>query len=116
MKKKSKHAILKRKKEFRYKLILVKVKGKKDTKIRHPAYIFLEKGNVFAYVTITHSKVVGNKKMVKLANNPNPADKRDAYYVTEVRQDTKDKFGKRLNDWSLDEKDDEEIRKLYKKR
>ena len=116
MKTKSKHAQLKRKKEFRYKVILVKVEGKKIVKIRHPAYIFLEKGNKYIYVSITHSKKVKDKMVIKLIKNPNPNDKRNAYYVVEVRQDTKDKFGKRLNQWLLDENDDEEIRKLYEKR
>lgn len=111
MKKKSKNAHLKRKKEFRLRKINV---GNK--KIKHPAYVFLEMGNVYIFVNLTHSKEIKNKIVLKLKKNPNPKDNADSYYVEEIHEDTKDKFGKRLLDWEMDPNDDEIIRKLYKKR
>ena len=115
MKTKSKHAIPRKRKELRFKKIIFK-KGGRIYKIRHPSYIIIEKGNVYVYVSITHSKHINGKILIKLRRNPNPNDKRDAYYVAEIREDSKDKFGKRLLDWSIDENDDIEIRKLNKKR
>lgn len=116
MKKRSRKAQLIRKHEFRYYNSLVINRRGQKVKFRHPAYIFLEKGNLFIFVTITHSKTVPNKIVVELRKNPNPSDKRIAYYVADIKEDTKDKFRKRLLNWKIDKFDDEEIQKLYKKR
>ena len=112
MKKKSRKAYPKNRIEFRFRKILLANKKYK----RHPAYVFIEKGNIYIYVTITHSNNVEGKVVIKLKKNPNPADNADAYLVEEIHEDTRDKFGRRLVDWELDPKDDEKIRKLYKKR
>ena len=110
MKKKSKKQKLKRKSEFRFHV--VKTKEKKN-KGGHPAYIFLQKGNLFIYVSITHSSEIDNELVIKLKQNPNPGDPRNAYYVLEIREDTKDTFGSRHKNWKIDESDDEDIRELY---
>ncbi len=112
MKKKSKHIIPRRKKEFRFRKILLANKKYK----RHPAYVFIEKGNIYVYVTITHSSSIKDKIIIKLKKNPNPEDNTNAYYVEEIHEDTKDKFGKRLTNWKISPEDDEKIRDLYKKR
>ena len=112
MKKKSRKANLKNRKEFRFK----KIRVKEHLSIRHPAYVIIEKGNIYVYVTITHSNQVKGKVVIKLQKNPNPKDNRDVYFVTEIEQDTKDKFGRRLTGWKMNPEDDEKIRKLYKKR
>lgn len=116
MKKRSRKTQLRRKHEFRYYNSLVINRRGQKVKFRHPAYIFLEKGNLFIFVTITHSKTVPNKIVVELRKNPNPSDKRIAYYVAEILQDTKDRFRRKLDNWDIDLLDDEAIRKLYKKR
>ena len=116
MKKKNKHAILKRKKEFRYKDIQVKGNEIKGIKIRHPAYIFLEKGNTYTYVTITHSGKIAGLTLIQLKKNPSPNDSSSAYYVAEIKVDTKDKFSRRLEGWKIDDEDDKEIRNLYEKK
>lgn len=116
MKKRYRKAQLRRKHDFRYYNSLVINRRGQKVKFRHPAYIFLEKGNLFIFVTITHSKAVPNKIVVELRKNPNPSDKRIAYYVADIKEDTKDKFRKRLLNWKIDKFDDEEIQKLYKKR
>ena len=116
MKRKSKNQATKKRKEFRFHNIeLINVNGVK-TKIRHPAYVFLEKGNAYIYISITHSSSVENKIVIKLRKNPNPKDDKDSYWVVDVKEDTKDTFGKRQRGWLMDEKDDEEIREEYKKR
>ena len=115
MKKRSRHAQLKRAHEFRYHNVDAKNKFGKRINIKHPAYVFLKKGNVYIYVTITHSSKVEDHVVIKLRKNPNPLDKKDAYYVVDVKQDTKDRFGRRHDDWRIDPEDDLDIQKLFKK-
>lgn len=112
MKKKSKNTYSKNRKEFRFKNIEISNKAK----MRHPVYVFVEKGNVYFYVNLTHSKEIAGKVVIKLTKNPNPDDRANSYFIEEIHEDTKDKFGKRLLGWEMDPKDDEIIRKLYKKR
>ena len=116
MKKKNKKSVLRKKKEFRYHNISTINKCDNNRLIRHPAYVFYEKGNIFIYVSITHSSKVDNVVLIKLRKNPNPKDKNDSFWIAEVKEDTKDRFGRRLLDWNLDEKDDLDIRNKYKKR
>lgn len=116
MKKKSRHAPLRRRREFRFHDVLAINKRGKSFKFDHPAYVFLEKGNIYIYVTITHSKSVENHLVIKLRKNPNPKDNKDAYYVAEVKEDIKSEFGRVRSDWKIDPLDDQDIRKLYKKR
>lgn len=111
MKKKSKHAKYKKKSEFRYHSIAVK-NAKKKTQ-RHPTYIFLEKGNLYIYVTITHSSKIENYLLIKLRKNPNPKDSTDSYYVAEVKTDTKDTFSANQAKWKIDPIDDKDIRELF---
>ena len=87
-----------------------------DHKIRHPSYVFLEKGNIYIYISITHSDSVKNAIVIKLKKNPNPQDKRESYRIMEIKEDTKDKFSKRLKKWVMDCEDDNDIREEYKKR
>lgn len=116
MKKKSRKARLKRKKEFRFHKVEIVSKEGKEHDMWHPTYIFLEKGNVYIYVSITHSSIVENKLLIKLSNNPNPNDKRESYWVVEIREDTKDTFSRRLNGWIMSEFDDNDIRSEYEKK
>ena len=116
MKRKSKNQQIKKKKEFRFHNIeLNNINGVK-TKIRHPTYVFLEKGNIYIYISITHSSSVENKIVIKLRKNPNPKDNKDSYWVVDVKEDTKDTFSKRQKEWSMDDEDDADIRAEYKKR
>lgn len=116
MKKKSKKQVIRKKKEFRYHNIEITNGNGTITKIRHPSYVFLEKGNIYIYVSITHSDNIENVIVIKLRKNPNPRDKRDSYRISEIKEDTKDRFSKRLKKWVMDLEDDEDIRKEFKKR
>ena len=115
MKKKNKKTTPRKKKEFRYYSINV-LDGNKNLKIRHPAYIFLKKGNVLTFVSITHSSKIKNKIVVKLRKNPNPKDFRDLYWIKEIKYDTIDRFSKRNNGWKMNDLDDQDIREEHKKR
>ena len=115
MKKKSRHAILKRKHEFRYYNQLKIDRRGRQFKYRHPSYIFMEKGSFYIFVTLTHSTSILNHVVIKLKKNPNPKDRTDAFYVAEVKEDTKDRFGKRLIEWKIDESDDKSIRESFEK-
>ena len=114
MKKRNKKAQLRRKKEFRFKTIKVVKNGRKKKIQKHPAYVFLQKGNIFIYVLITHSGSVDNYTVIKLRKNPNPNDDEDSFYVAEVKEEKKDSFGKIVKKWKMDEQDDYDIRDLYK--
>ena len=105
---------MRKKKEFRFHKTETIKNGKKKRKGWHPAYIFLEKGNIYIYVTITHSKKVDGLILVKMKQNPNPKDKRESYFVAKIRMDTKDNFSRRHEDWLMLEEDDMRIRELFK--
>ena len=112
MKSKSKHAKFIKSHEFRYHNINI-IKEGKIVKIRHPAYIFLKRGNLYIYVSLTHSDNVEGCLVIRLQKNPNPSDNRPSFYVVDIRTDTKDRFGRRENNWEMDLLDDEEIRKWF---
>ena len=116
MKKKKKHAIARAIKEFRYHTIIVVMENGKIKKIRHPTFVFIEKGNIYIYVPITHSSKVMNLITVELRKNPNPKDSRKSYRIKEFRSDTKDRFGRKQKDWSINCEDEKDIRNEYKKR
>ena len=116
MKRKTKKQIVRKRKEFRYHNIEIPNNNRTFTKIRHPSYVFLEKGNIYIYISITHSDNVKNSIVIKLRKNPNPQDKRDSYRIAEIKEDTKDRFSKRLKKWVMDFEDDKDIREEYKKR
>lgn len=116
MKRKAKDQIARRRKEFRYHNIYIVNENRTVARIRHPSYVFLEKGNIYIYISITHSDNIKNSIVIKLRKNPNPEDKRDSYWVAEIKEDTKDRFSKRLKKWVMDCEDDNDIREEYKKR
>ena len=113
MKKRNKKQIAKRRKQFRFhKIEVVKKTGKKKN-IYHPAYVFLEKGNIYIYVSLTHSSQIKDRIVIKLNKNPNPIDYRDSYVVIDFKEDIKDRFTTRRQDWLMEDKDDIKIRKMY---
>ena len=116
MKTKQNHSRYRRKKEFRYKDVETTTKNGKTKIIKHPAYIFLEKGKIFIYVTLTHSKKINDVVLIELRENPNPNDNKSSYYVAEVKEDYKNKFGSRILNWKMTYEDDKEIRALIKKK
>ena len=115
MKKKSKYAVAKKKKEFRFHGISIKKPNGVIYDLLHPTFVFLEKGNQYYYMTITHSDRVNGFIVIKLKKNPNPCDQKDSYIVLDVRFDTKDRFSAKRNNWKIDDEDDQIIRDAYMK-
>ena len=104
MKKINKNAI-KRKFEFRYHPEIFVTKNNKIIYIDHPAFVLFEENGNYIYITITHSSKVKHKLVLKLKRNPNPKDKKDAYWVLEIRSDKKESFGKKRKKWKIDLED-----------
>ena len=98
----------KRMNEFRYHELTVNKNGKKK-KIKHPSYIWQERGNLYDYHSITHSKEIDGVKLKKLRCNPNPSDKRDSYYDIDSKSDIKSSFGRKRKKWRLDILDKKDI-------
>ena len=109
-KQKSKNATKKKTRQFRYHKVYVLRKSGKRKPIWHPAYIFIIRGNVYRYVTITHSKTITGEEVIELRVNPNPKDRRKSYRVVGYHEDTKDRFGQIHKDWRINEQDDTDIR------
>lgn len=103
----------KTKNEIRYHLVKVKSKAGKILLINHPAFVFMEKDNIYLYVTITHSNKIENLVVIKLSKNPNPNDKKESFWVAEIREDEKKIFGKRHSNWKVAEDDIQSILKFY---
>ena len=116
MKRKNKNTTLRKAKEFRFHDIQKKSSTGKRIKLKHPAYIFYKKGNIYIYVPITHSSKIENMVLIQLKENPNPKDKRDSFCVLKIEEDIKGSFGKRLIKWRMNDEDDLKIRNEYKKR
>ena len=98
----------KRRNEIRFHKTLI---GKRNIKMRHPAYIWRERGNVYDYHGITHSKNVDGKDFVPLRENPNPKDKRKAFYNPNSESDIKSSFGRKEKKWKLNPLDVIDIHK-----
>ncbi len=71
---------------------------------KHPAYIFAKVGDEYVYVGITHAEITKGIKNIPLERNPNPHDKRKAFFRPRSSKDNKSRFGKR-KPWKLSEKD-----------
>lgn len=99
----------KRKNEFRYHQVVIIKDGKKK-KQKHPAYIWQQRGNVYDYHAMTHSDNIEGVTLRKFRKNPNPKDKRDAYYNAQSESDIKSSFGNKRK-WRIDPDDRKDIHK-----
>lgn len=116
MKKKNKNATIRKKKEFRYHKVKVKNKSGKDIDIKHPCYIFLQIGNIYIYVSLTHSLIINGLILIELRENPNSLDLRKSYWIQEIKADLKSTFTKVLKKWKINKDDDADIRNLFDKK
>lgn len=116
MKKKNKNATIRKKKEFRYHKVKVKNKSGKDIDIKHPCYIFLQIGNIYIYVSLTHSSIINGLILIELRENPNSLDLRKSYWIQEIKADLKSTFTKVLKKWKINKDDDADIRNLFDKK
>ena len=99
----------KRKNEFRYHAVIIRSSNGKRKKIRHPSYIWRQRGNMYDYHTITHSKQIDGIELKELRSNPNPKDKRKSYYDVNSKTDTKSSFGRKRKGWKLHPLDQSDI-------
>ena len=116
MKKKNKNAIIRKKKEFRYHKVKVKNKNDVEIDIRHPCYIFLQIGNIYIYVQLTHSTIINGVILIELRENPDPMDSKKSYWIQEIKADLKSTFTKVLKKWKINKDDDANIRNLFDKK
>lgn len=116
MKSKNKNAITRKKKEFRYHKVKVKNKNNVEIDIRHPCYIFLQIGNIYIYVQLTHSSIIDGLTLRELRENPDPIDSEKSYWIQEIKSDLKSTFTKVQKRWKINKEDDVDIRSLYNKK
>lgn len=109
MKKRSNKSVSKRKSEFRYHTVIVRYTRGKYKKIRHPSYIWRQRGNMYDYHSITHSNHVEGIELREMRSNPNPKDKRKAYYDINSKTDIKSSFGRKRKGWKLHPLDQTDI-------
>ena len=105
-----------RKREIRFHPTETKTRNGKRKISDHPTFIFLQNGDIFIYVQITHSKNIRGKILIKMRKNPNPKDIKDSYYIEEILEDNLVNFGKKHDKWIVDEQDESDIRKQYEKK
>ena len=80
-------------------------------KAKHPAYIFAQIGNQYKFIGITHSEITDDMKNIPLEKNPNPCDKRKAYFRPKTKLQNRSTFGSKKKGWKLSENDKKKIPK-----
>lgn len=115
MKKKSKKAVPQKTSQFRYHKVNVPKDNGTIITIWHPTFIFLIIGNVYRYVLLTHSEKIDGEVLVEIVPNPNSKDKRPSYRMVGYKEDTKDRFGRKLHGWKMPITVEIEIRKNKKR-
>ena len=115
MKTDDKNKKFKRKREFRFHSVVPNTKKGKNAIKEHPTFVFLQNGDIYIYVQLTHSKRIKGKVLIKLKKNPNPLDIRDSYYIEEICKDKMTNFGRNRKNWKIAKSDETRIRALVKK-
>lgn len=89
---------------------------KKNTKDGrgHPTYIYARQGNDYSYIGLTHAEITDGVRNIQLDKNPDPKDKRRAYFRPKSQRGHKSSFGKKLKGWRFSERDKEKIKKYTK--
>lgn len=80
----------------------------------HPTYIYARQGDDYFYIGITHAEITKRVKNIRLDRNPDPKDKRTAYFRPKAEKNNRSSFGKKLVGWSFSDSDKKKIDK-YKK-
>lgn len=94
--------------EFRY----LKEHPKEDVD-PHPTHLYAKKGDTVKYHQLTHSEQIKDSdvKNIKLSHNPNPKDKRTAYFIPKSEVGDINNFDKVKKNWILSDKDDKKMKK-----
>ena len=64
-------------------------------------------------MTLTHSRLSGHKKNLKLDKNPDSLDTKDAYLVKRIFVDNKDKFSSTIHRLQLDQEDEKKVENWF---
>lgn len=75
----------------------------KDT--GHPSYIYQKVGRRYVYIGLTHSPITNDVKNIKLEQNPNPKDNKDAYFRPKAAEASANRFKKKEQGWKLTKAD-----------
>ena len=85
----------------------------KDT--GHPSYIYQKVGKKYVFIGITHSPITKSAQNIKLDKNPNPNDKKDAYFRPKAKEAPINRFKKKEKGWKLSKSDKQKADKIVKK-
>lgn len=88
-------------------------KNAKDGK-GHPTYIYARDGDDYHYIGLTHAEITKGVKNIPLDRNPNPEDRRKAYFMPKAQKSHRASFGKKLDGWSFSDSDKEKVKKYSK--
>ena len=84
--------------------------------IKHPAYIFAKKGDIFYCFYVTHQKKWKGIKNIPLHGKLNPNDTHEKQYIVPILAKAKiDKFYENTLPLKFSKKDGSILRMLYKK-
>lgn len=90
-------------------------KRNKDSK-GHPNYIYRKVGNNYEYIGTTHSPITRGIKNIKLDKNPDPRDKKPAYFKPNPERASKKDFKSHVEkDMILSESDRKKADEIKKK-
>ena len=79
---------------------------------KHPSYVFKKKNNKYHSILITHASKTGNKKNVKLYQNPKPNDNTEAYLVPKVYKDDVSSYNRPYNGWRFHTYDRRNVKRI----
>lgn len=81
---------------------------------RHKCWTYEKDGHDLKSFEITHTAEYYNVKNEPLSKNPNPNDKRPAYFIKEPLIQNEKLYGRKYKDYSLPKKDKDKMRKYRK--
>lgn len=103
------------KEKSKSKKIVKKDEFRKNKDNGHPSYIYRKVGNRYEYIGVTHSEITHKSKNIKLDVNPNPKDKRDAYFRPKTDTASTDRFKGKKEGWKLSDSDKKKAKEIIKK-
>lgn len=89
---------------------------RKKKKDKHPHIVVGGNRTSFDSIGITHSKKHGRRNNIKLKNNPNPNDSRQAYANKRIIREFKFRYSKAFKNYKLSDEDIEELKKFLDKK
>jgi len=86
----------------------IKFEIRRNFRTGHPAVVYTKNGHRYKFLGLTHAQITKHGKNNKrLIVNPDPNDRRVAYFLTYSQYDHKRDFGPKLVDWKISKQDQE---------